>query len=105
MEKIECPHCGKMVDKLNAKRWHFDNCKLSENYQERQHVPMSDEQKNKLSNILKEKYKNVEHHLKGVPSWNKGKKMEKIECPHCGIMMDKSNAKRFHFDNCKNKPL
>jgi len=27
MEKIECPHCGKYCDKLNAKKWHFDNCK------------------------------------------------------------------------------
>ena len=27
MEKIECPHCNKLIDKLNAKRWHFDNCK------------------------------------------------------------------------------
>jgi ssDNA-binding Zn-finger/Zn-ribbon topoisomerase 1 len=28
MDKIECPYCGKMMDKLNAKKWHFDNCKL-----------------------------------------------------------------------------
>jgi hypothetical protein len=28
MEKIECPHCKKMFDKFNAKRWHFDNCKF-----------------------------------------------------------------------------
>lgn len=28
MEKVECPHCGKLCDKLNAKKWHFDNCKL-----------------------------------------------------------------------------
>jgi len=27
MEKVECPHCGKSCDKLNAKKWHFDNCK------------------------------------------------------------------------------
>ena len=26
--KIQCPHCQKMVDSGNAKRWHFDNCKL-----------------------------------------------------------------------------
>lgn len=23
---IECPHCGKVCDASNAKRWHFDNC-------------------------------------------------------------------------------
>ena len=28
MEKIECPYCGKFCDKLNAKKWHFENCKL-----------------------------------------------------------------------------
>ena len=26
--KTECPHCGKLVDIANGKRWHFDNCKL-----------------------------------------------------------------------------
>ena len=26
--KLECPHCNKMVDDRNAKRWHFDKCKL-----------------------------------------------------------------------------
>ena len=29
MVKTECPHCHKMVDKANGKRWHFDNCKLN----------------------------------------------------------------------------
>ena len=27
MTKTECPHCGKLVDIGNGKRWHFDNCK------------------------------------------------------------------------------
>ena len=27
MKQDECPHCKKMVDKGNGKRWHFDNCK------------------------------------------------------------------------------
>lgn len=26
-KKLVCPHCSKDVDLLNAKRWHFDNCK------------------------------------------------------------------------------
>ena len=25
--KLECPHCGKVCDQANAKRWHFENCK------------------------------------------------------------------------------
>lgn len=27
--KLTCPHCGKEVDERNAKRWHFDKCKLA----------------------------------------------------------------------------
>lgn len=25
----ECPHCGKVIDLGNAKKWHFDKCKLN----------------------------------------------------------------------------
>lgn len=25
-EKIECPHCHKMIAHIKAKQWHFDNC-------------------------------------------------------------------------------
>ncbi len=31
MKKHECPHCGKLVDILNLKKWHLDNCKLNSN--------------------------------------------------------------------------
>lgn len=34
-------------------------------------------------------------------AWNKGVEMEKVECPHCKKSVDKGNAKRWHFDNCK----
>lgn len=103
MEKVECPHCGKFSDKSNAKRWHFDNCKLSILYKQPEYKPMIEECKEKISNKLKETYKNKEHHLKGVPSWNTGKIMKKVECPHCKKMTDRSNAKVHHFDNCKFK--
>ena len=76
--------------------------------------PMTEEEKEKRSKTLKERWKNQVHHSKGVEPWNKGKKgvqeawnkgieMEKIECPHCGKMSDKGNSKRWHFDNCKLK--
>ena len=26
-QKTPCPHCGKVVDPANMKRWHGDNCK------------------------------------------------------------------------------
>lgn len=56
--------------------------------------------------------------LKGHKSWNKGKrlsdgdklnksiaakKLEKIECPHCGKLNDPGNSKKWHFDRCKSK--
>jgi len=27
--RVTCPHCGKICDEANAKRWHFDKCKSS----------------------------------------------------------------------------
>lgn len=27
--KLECPHCKKLADPMNAKKWHFDNCKYN----------------------------------------------------------------------------
>jgi hypothetical protein len=56
--------------------------------------------------------------LKGIKSWNKGKKLsdidklnksiaakklEKLECPYCGKLSDPGNSKKWHFDSCKNK--
>jgi group I intron endonuclease len=28
-QKLECPHCGKVMDSSNAKKYHFDKCKLT----------------------------------------------------------------------------
>jgi endogenous inhibitor of DNA gyrase (YacG/DUF329 family) len=77
-------------------------------------APQSEESNKKRSDTLKDKYKESVHHSKGKDPWNKGKKgvqeawnkgkeMEKIECPFCGKNVDKLNAKRWHFENCKNK--
>ena len=81
--------------------------------------PMPEKIKNKISITLIELYKTKEHHLKGKSSWNKGlkdsqipwnkgKKLSDIEgqiitCPYCNKSGDKSNMKRWHFDNCKLK--
>ena len=64
-------------------------------------------------------YKTKTHHLKGKSpwnkglkdcqiAWNKGKKLNEIEgytitCPHCNKSGDKSNMKRWHFNNCKQR--
>jgi hypothetical protein len=74
--------------------------------------PMTEEEKEKRSKTLKERWRTHKHHSIGQEpwnkgktglqeAWNKGKEMERIECPHCNKMVDKGNAKRWHFDNCK----
>lgn len=30
-EKSECPHCGKLMDVANMRRWHGENCRLANN--------------------------------------------------------------------------
>ena len=34
---------------------------------------------------------------------NSHKNRERVICPHCSKILDVSNARRWHFDNCKNK--
>ncbi len=76
--------------------------------------PMSDEEKNKRSETLKERYRSKEHHSKGVDpwnkglkgvqeAWNKGKKMKMYKCDHCDKEMDLLNLNKWHNANCKLK--
>ncbi len=39
----------------------------------------------------------------GINNPNYGKQETK-ECPYCGLVGGKANMKRYHFDNCKNRP-
>ena len=77
---------------------------------------VSEETKIKISNSLKERYKNVEHPRKGkkswcsgtrgtglVKAWNKNKPAEKTPCPHCNKMIDHMNMKKWHGEKCKQK--
>lgn len=69
---------------------------------------VTDETKEKISQTLKEKYNNAEHHLTGKPSWNKGKsgykcKSNIVTCPHCGKIGGSGGMRRFHFDHCTEK--
>jgi hypothetical protein len=94
---------------------------MKERYKHQEHhlvgTTQSDETKKKRSDSLKNRYKNKNniHPRTGKEPWNKGKigvqvninkgkKMEKIECPYCGKMIDLLNGKRWHFENCKLKP-
>lgn len=45
-------------------------------YSNRVYSPLSEETKRQISYTLVERYKNTEHHLKGVESWRKGKKSD-----------------------------
>lgn len=74
--------------------------------------PQSDELKKRKSKTLKEFWKDKSGNRKGIPPWNSGKtgvqiawnkgiKMPTVTCPHCNKIGDKSNMKRWHFNNCK----
>ena len=39
-------------------------------------------------------------HLGNIP-WNLGKKVDRIICPHCGLVGGENAMKRYHFNNCK----
>lgn len=55
-KKITCPHCQKIGIPSNMKRWHFDNCTVVGAIRK----PLSDEQKAKMSLVLKGKPKSAE---------------------------------------------
>lgn len=58
----------------------------------------SDENKKHWSEIKKGKIVSKETKLKlKTTALNR----KKIECPHCGKIMDPGNAKQYHFNNCK----
>jgi hypothetical protein len=57
----------------------------------------------KRNNSLRERYKNQDHHAKGVPKTDEWKKSRKVKCIYCGIECDKSNHTKWHGDKCKNK--
>ena len=103
--------------KINYEPWNKDKIGLQQSWNKGIKVgPMEDNTKEKISKTLKEKYKLQEHHLKGKPSTNKGKKtgmpawntgmiLEKnIKCPYCAASgASMGNMKRWHFENCKSK--
>lgn len=67
--------------------------------------------KKKMSEFRKEYYKNNSHPKLGIKYTDEQKniikealkKQPKVTCPYCGIITNKGNASRWHFDNCKNK--
>ena len=75
--------------------------------------PMTNEQKESISNTLKKRYENTVHLSTGKvpwnkglntgPAWNKGLKADTKPCPHCGKEVNAGNFTRWHGDKCKHK--
>lgn len=62
----------------------------------------SEETKRKTSESLKGRVFSDEHKAK-IKAAITGKPKPKIECPHCKKLASPAMAKRWHFDNCKDK--
>ena len=69
----------------------------------------SEEHKQKISKALKGKpnnnkgYKHSDESKAKMSAWRKGRPKPKVECPHCNKQVAVNTAKRWHFDNCKDK--
>ena len=81
-KKIQCSFCEKVIGS-NNRHFHFDNCK---------------DNPNRVRVIKHKKLRTLE--MRKATS-NRMKAMSKLVCPHCGISATKSNATRWHFDNCR----
>jgi hypothetical protein len=57
----------------------------------------------KRNQSLKDRYKNIDHHLKGVLKSDEWKLKRKVKCLYCGIVFDKSNHTKWHGEKCKKK--
>ena len=65
---------------------------------------VSDETRRKMSEALKGKPRSKEIRRK-ISESHKGKKIPKIECEHCGRLLDPMNFKKSHGDRCKMRQL
>lgn len=123
-EKLECPHCGKISDISNAKRWHFDNCKHNPNISQealdkkaetceklRQHNlgrKDSEEVCKKKSEAMKGDKNHFYKKIHSEESLNKIKKAansrKKKTCPYCNKEFYPGNYAISHGEKCKHKP-
>lgn len=74
--KMQCLHCGKLINDVNYNRWHGNNCLQNPN------------------NTIRA---NVTNFTNDNPS------KRKITCNHCGIITGLGNHSRWHGNNCKKK--
>lgn len=106
-------HYPKSSSKIYSKLKEFQSLKMKENNPQlredvrkknsearKKNNPMkSADSRKALSRSLKHRYKTIGHSSTGK-EWTQ----ENITCPHCGKRGGVSNMKRYHLDNCKNKP-
>ena len=95
---ISCVVCKKSVPLSGFKRWHGDNCKMINSLPSQ---TASLTQKRVLSKNPNPHFSSNGHSLK----LNQGKSpiVAYTTCPHCNKAVNKPNAQRWHFDNCKSK--
>lgn len=69
----------------------------------------SEETKRKTSQALKGRPSPMKGRVQSAEArakmseWRKGRPKPKVECPHCKKQVAVNTAKRWHFDNCKDK--
>jgi len=100
-EKLTCPHCHKIGNASNMRRWHFDNCKVvtgklkHDNKANQTIVECPHCHKTgKLSGMYPNHFDNC--------SLIKDKTIkDRVVCPHCLTEMANTKDKiSMHFDNC-----
>lgn len=97
---VQCPHCNIICSDVNAKNYHFDNCKLSPlfNEEKAQKRKLSEEAKQKLRNIQRD----PEYRRRLSIAIKNGKKPEKFICPICDRQIGGSHNFKQHIK--KHKP-
>lgn len=99
-ERTICPVCNRSIDLGNAKRWHFEKCGQPRKPPANKGVPMSAEQRAKVSAAKKGKAVSAEQRAK-ISKKLKGRKFEQVTCPHCLKTGNKPPMVGWHFDKCK----
>lgn len=99
-QRIDCPICFQNVDIGNAVRWHFDKCGKPRKPPANKGIPMSAEQRLKVSIAKKGTVVGPEQRLK-ISNSLKGRVFEQVTCPHCKKTGNKPPMVAWHFDKCK----
>lgn len=98
-EKLQCPHCNKLVDRSNYARWHNDNCRKNPALTAEQlstmikNAAISSKKSYEVSK-LRGTHKPFVHPVNLI-----------ITCPHCLFTGSNHGAMmRSHFDRCIKNP-